>query len=139
MKQSEKSILNDTLVDLWTIPRSMWWRNNSGQAWQGKPVDFYPGTRIPVPAGVVVLVDARPVKFGLKGSGDILGSMIVRNPICGCEHGLPVAVEVKQATGRQEESQKRFEVAWGKAGGRYILGRSVEEILTPLERLIQNG
>jgi hypothetical protein len=114
MKRSEKAILNDTLVAVSALPNTCVWRNNTGEAWQGQRVRFYPGTQIPVPVGTVVLVDARPVSFGLPGSGDILGA----------SHGRPLSIEVKDATGRQSDVQKAFERAWRKAGGVYLLVRN---------------
>lgn len=116
-KRSEKAIQNDVLVKVTALPETMAWRNNSGEAWQGKRARFYPGTDIPVPPGTVVLVDARPVSFGLTGSADIIGATA----------GRPLAIEVKDATGRQSEEQIRFQVAWEKVGGLYLLVRDPDD------------
>ena len=72
--------------------------------------------------GMVVLRNARPIKFGLPGSGDILGA----------HAGRPVAVEMKDERGAQRELQKNFERSWVKAGGIYILARSSEEAVNGL-------
>ena len=44
-----------------------------------------------------------------------------------CHEGNAIAVEMKGA-GRQEEKQKAFQAAWEKAGGLYILARSVADV-----------
>lgn len=125
MKRSEKAIQNDTLVSVSSLPQTMCWRNNTGEAWQGKRAKFYPGTTIPVPPGTVVLVEARPVKFGLTGSADILGATA----------GRPLAIEVKDATGRQEDDQVKFQRAWEAAGGVYLLVRDPEDARRRVEAL----
>ena len=127
--QSEKAILNDCLVELSSQPETLVFRNNTGMAWQGKKAEARVGSRIEVEPGMVILRDARPVKFGLKGSGDILGA----------HGGRPIAVEVKDAHGRQTEDQKRFESAWTRAGGIYLLVRSPEEMLKRLAVLTLLG
>ncbi len=115
--QSEKGVLNEILVDLSSLPETMIWRHNTGMAWQGRRLSCFPGTRTPVPANIVLLEDARPVRFGLEGSGDAIGATA----------GRPLAVEAKDATGRQRDQQKRFQAAWERAGGIYILARSAQD------------
>ncbi|MEO5866456.1 MAG: hypothetical protein ABIS14_01390 [Sphingomonas sp.] len=107
--RSEKAIQNDALVALWQIPRSFWWRENTGTAWQGKKVKY--------DKDVLVLADARPVKFGLEGIADIMGH---------CQ-GHAIAIEMKDSIGRQRTQQKRFEAAWTRDGGIYILARTVQD------------
>lgn len=121
-QRSEKAILNDTLVQVSALPETCIWRHNTGTAWQGQRMKFYPGTAIPVPPGVVVLKEARPITFGLPGSADVIGA----------HRGRPLAVETKTERGPQREAQKRFEAAWVKAGGVYLLVRSPEEALQHL-------
>ena len=115
--RSEKAIQNDTLIALSALPETMVWRNNTGLAWQGIEIKARVGSTIRVTEGMVILKDARPVKFGLLGSADILG----------VHRGVAVAVEVKTATGRQSEQQRHFERAWTAAGAAYVLARSPEE------------
>lgn len=123
MIRSEKSILAQTLVDVSALPETLFYRNNTGMAWQGKRVrDVYPGTNIPIPPNVTVLVDARPVRFGLEGSGDIMGTF----------KGSAVAIETKTESGPQRTAQERFEIAWKKAGGVYLLVRSPEQAVNSL-------
>lgn len=122
MSRSEKAILNETLVALSALPKTMVWRNNTGLAWQGVELRARVGSTIRVTEGMVILEDARPVKFGLPGSSDILGAHC----------GRPIAVECKTSTGRQSTQQQRFEKAWTAAGGIYILNRSAEEAVLTL-------
>lgn len=115
--RSEKAILNDALVDLAALPETMVWRNNTGTAWQGERVNAPVGSMVKVAPRMVILRDARPVTFGLPGSGDILGT----------HRGLALAVEIKKRTGRQSQQQRNFERAWTAAGGVYVLARSAGE------------
>jgi hypothetical protein len=66
---------------------------------------------------MVILTAARPITFGLPGSGDILG----------VARGFGFALEAKTETGRQSDQQKKFQAAFERAGGRYGLFRSAEE------------
>jgi hypothetical protein len=81
------------------------WRNNSGATMIGK----------------------RFIRFGMKGSSDILG---VLPPT-----GRFLAVECKQPKGRTTESQDEFLDAINEAGGLGVVVRSVDE----LESMITKG
>lgn len=100
MRESE--VLREILIAVSARPRSLYYRNNSG-----------------------VLPDrtGRHVKFGLKGSADILG----------CENGRAVAIEAKSRDGKQSVSQRRFQIAWEAAGGIYVLARSGAEAMVFLD------
>jgi hypothetical protein len=126
---SEKRVLAETLIELSARPSTMVWRNNTGQAWQGQRVEGKPGSTVRLEHGMVILRNARPVRFGLEGSGDILGASC----------GRPLAVESKTATGKQREAQIIFERAWVKAGGIYILARSAAEAKEQLEEALLIG
>jgi hypothetical protein len=119
---SEKRILNEGLVAVSCEPDVLAWRNNSGQAWQGTRLIAGIGQTIHVRAGMTILVDSRPITFGLPGSGDILG----------VASGLAIALEAKTDTGRQSDQQKKFQAAFERAGGRYGLFRSPEEAVAHL-------
>ncbi len=69
----------------------------------------------------------RWVEFGTKGQADILG----------CAAGKFVAVEVKTETGRQSPEQKEFQSKVEAAGGIYILARTREDAMLPVQRLVQ--
>jgi hypothetical protein len=105
-------------------PRTLLWRNNTGMGWQGQRLSRAPGAMVRIEQGMVVLRDARPISFGLEGSGDIIG-------VCA---GVPISGEAKRPTGGQQGPQLAFQRAWEAAGGRYILFRSPEEFLEGLRR-----
>ena len=115
--RSEHAIQSDTLVRLSGMDDALVFRNNTGQAWQGQRVRLKPGQNYRFEQGMVVLREARPITFGLEGSGDVLGAI----------QSAPVAVEVKTAEGKQRKAQELFERAWTKAGGIYVLARSAAE------------
>lgn len=64
----------------------------------------------------------RFVPFGCPGSSDIIG----------CYRGRFVGIEVKAESGRQSDQQRRFETRLTRAGGLYVLARSVEDVITAL-------
>lgn len=92
-------------------PLGLAWENRTGQAWAGKIVGKQNN-------GNVVLSDARPIRFGLPGSTDIIA--IIK--------GRSVVIEAKTGTGRLQENQKDFAKAAASAGALHILARSVEEV-----------
>lgn len=120
---SEKKILNDILCVGTAQPKTMLYRQNTGTAWQGKSLDIPVGEYVRMRPGMRILADARPITFGCPGAGDAVGSI----------QGRPLQIETKTLTGRQREVQVAFERAWVKAGGIYILARSVDEFLTELK------
>lgn len=61
----------------------------------------------------------RWVSFGVLGSPDI----------CGILNGRFVGIEVKTSRGRQRISQRRFQAACERAGGLYVVARTVGEAL----------
>ena len=127
--QSEKAVLNEALIAITAEPHTMAWRNNTGMAWQGAQVKVRTGQLLKIEPGMVVLREARPIKFGLPGSGDIIG--ITR--------GWGFSLEAKATRGRMETSQPKFQAAWEKAGGEYALFRSVEEAVAVPRRLLLRG
>lgn len=141
MSRSEKSILNDALVGVTAEPETIAWRNNTGTAWAGKRLNLTPGQIITIsdPNGIreprryratqatTIMLESQPVSFGLVGSGDILGASA----------GRPFSIETKTSKGRQSTEQQRFEVAWRRAGGIYILGRDPDEIVRDLRASLQ--
>ena len=100
------------------------WRNNTGMAWMGNRVEkpFKP-TTITVSPGDVVIRQARPVRFGAKGSPDILGLD---------NDGRFVSIEVKTPTGRQSKEQQNFEKMVKTQNGIYILARSADDVFRGL-------
>lgn len=116
-QRSEHAEQNDALMRITALADVFAYRQNTGQAWQGRPVDVPIGEYVRVTPGMKILADARPISFGLEGAGDIVGH----------RRGKAFQVEMKTATGSQREKQKTFERVWVQRGGIYILARSAEE------------
>jgi len=66
----------------------------------------------------------RIVRFGVPGQADLTGIL---------NDGRRLEIEVKSATGRQDNDQQRFEAMIKKFGGIYILARSVDNVLHKLK------
>jgi hypothetical protein len=96
-------------------PLGLAWENRTGQGWSGKLVGKMPNGR-------VVLADARPIRFGLPGSTDILCTI----------KGRSVVIEAKTGTGRLQENQKDFAAAAVAAGALHIVARSVDDVTDAL-------
>ncbi len=71
--------------------------------------------------GVAASLDGeRLMRFGLRGSADILGIM--------APTGLLVAIEVKTGAAKQSECQRRFAEMVRKFGGIYIIARTLGDV-----------
>ena len=101
---NEAQIQGEILLAIGRLPGSLWWRNNTGA--------------LPDKSG-------RVIRYGLKGSPDILG----------CCRGRFVGIEVKAAMGRQSDAQQNFQRAFEKAGGLYVLARSADDALNAIGRI----
>lgn len=112
----ESHVVAGVLQVLSATPGILVWRNNTG-----------------------ALFDAtgRPIRYGLKGSADILGCVragTVRAGSAVPPFGLLLAIELKRpGGGSQSPDQHAFEDAISRHGGIYILARSVEEVLDRLD------
>lgn len=110
---TEQQIQQAILATLGALPDVRLWRQNSGMA---------------VPLEALRRGEDRPVRYGVNGCGDLSGVLQVSGL------GIRLEVEVKAATGRQSDDQKRFQAMIERFGGIYILARSVEEALEQLQR-----
>lgn len=72
--------------------------------------------------GVGVTATRKVVRFGTTGQADLLG----------CLRGRAVAIETKVGKRGLTEKQKKWRAAFVRAGGFYIVGRSVEQVLREL-------
>lgn len=109
MSQEEHAALIDAiLVEITAWPEVMAWKHATG---------------------VGVTAGRRIVRFGLKGSGDIIGACA----------GRPFAVDGKTGKAVQKPHQVAFERRWTRAGGIYILSRSVDDVTRVLRPLIQRA
>lgn len=124
--KSESRIQAEVLVDVTALPDVMAWRENSGFAWVGTEVKARVGSTVRVTADMKILSNARPLRAGTPGIGDIMG----------VGQGSAFALEVKDAEGKQEESQVRFQRAFEAAGGVYSVVRSADEAVAFLRRTV---
>lgn len=70
-------------------------------------------------ASGAVKIGERFLRFGLKGSPDIIGI---------ADGGRFVGIEVKTGTARQTPEQKLFEAMVFRRGGLYVLARSLDDV-----------
>lgn len=79
--------------------------------------------------GALKDAEGRLVRYGLNGSSDVLA----------CIKGRMVGIEAKVGRDRVRENQQRFANALTRAGGVYIVARSVDDVRNALklEGLIQ--
>lgn len=123
--RSEHAILNDVLMEVSALPDTFIYRQNTGTAWQGRPVRVPPGEYVKVLPGMKILAEARPIEFGIEGGGDAIGH----------RRGKAFQIETKTLDGRQRVAQERFERAWVKKGGIYLLVRSPAEAVERVSQL----
>ena len=123
--RSEHAILNDVLMKVSAIPGAFIYRQNTGTAWQGRPVDVPPGEYVRVLPGMKILAEARPIDFGIEGGGDAVGH----------RGGRAFQIETKALRGRQRERQIAFEREWVKHGGIYILARSADQAISAIRNI----
>lgn len=74
------------------------------------------------PTGTGTTRTGRFMSFGLVGSGDLVG-------VC---RGRAVVIEVKAGRDRQRPEQVAFQRAWERAGGLYVIARTVEDAVVAL-------
>ena len=98
-------LVHDVLVAVTALPGAMFERRNTGVA---RP-----------------LKSNRVVRFNNEGTPDIQGTYF----------GRSVAIEAKTGSGRLSEKQKDWRYAFLKAGGTYIVARSVEQVLRELAQV----
>lgn len=72
----------------------------------------------------------RMINIGVVGSSDLMAvkPTVITPEMVGKTLAVFVAVEVKTATGRQSEAQKKWQTAVEKLGVEYILARSEDDV-----------
>lgn len=80
----------------------------------------------PVNVGLAVTRRGAVVRYGLNGQADIA---------C-CVDGHHIEIEVKTGKAVQNEDQENWQTAIAKAGGIYIVARSVEDALNGVRRAV---
>lgn len=83
-----------------------------------------PDVRVWKNATGVAKIDDRVIRFGLKGSADIIGIL--------APSGRFLAIECKVGRDSQRPEQKNFQAMISLMGGLYILARSVDGVLVAL-------
>lgn len=134
---NEQIIQNETMKEVSAMDQALFYRQNTGMGWQSnnKPIRFRRGAslvlntgqEIPLFLDGTVLLNPRPVHFGLEGAGDYVG----------CLRGLPMQIEFKDGNKALRHAQELFKGAWQRAGGVYIKAGSKEECLAQIERKIK--
>jgi len=76
----------------------------------------------------------RFVRSARAGTGDTVGVIAGADGI-----GRAVMIEVKSGRDRMSPIQCAFRDAWGRAGGIFIEGRSVEQVMTELAEKLGEG
>jgi len=66
----------------------------------------------------------RVIQSAPEGTPDLMGVMTP---------GRAFGIEVKTAKGKQRDAQKKWQEAWEKRGGLYILARSLEDVYRGLD------
>lgn len=128
---SETAILKRTMLALARIPSIRFWRNNTGQAWMGRAIQLTAGQKFTAQHGDVLIRGARPVRFGLNGSADIIG---MSGPA-----GRFIAVETKMPKGQQSEDQRNFQRMVESLGGVYVLARDPETAAAEIKRALETA
>ncbi|MEX0583852.1 MAG: hypothetical protein WD185_09295 [Sneathiella sp.] len=127
---NEKTILNRCLLTLGKLRHMRVWRNNTGQAWAGKAIPLQAGQSFRAQEGDVLVKAGYPVRFGLPGSGDIIGLERIRitPEMVGQDIARFCSFEVKGAKGREGEQQSKFRKMVRVMGGRAELVRDPDDI-----------
>jgi hypothetical protein len=111
-------------------------RNNVGQAWQGRRLKYQPGQFHKVERGDVILSEARPVEFGLAvGSGDLIGGKVITitKEMVGQQFLQFTSIETKTETGRLSAEQKNWMNMIQMFGGRAGVARTQQDFHTIID------
>lgn len=124
------------------FPGARVWRQNTGggigMSTVKQAVALLQCNRI---SDAITLLLSRPIKWGIKGCGDITGIfqvarwvVIERGTRLNGVSGLRLEIEVKADKDQQSDEQKAFGVMIANNGGIHIVARSVEQCLEDLGR-----
>ena len=104
-------------------------RQNVGQAWVGKVEQGFPGKRVTLGRGDVVIRNARPFHAGVAGMSDLGGWVPVQvtADMVGSTVAIYTQVEVKDGA-RPTKEQIAWIEAVNKAGGRAGIAHNESEL-----------
>jgi len=114
-----------------TRPLARLWRNNVGQAWMGRGFNLKRGQTYRAEGGERVIMDARPVDFGLcKGSGDGIGfdSIVVTPDMVGRRVAVFLSIETKSKAGRATKEQINWQKLVHEFGGIALIVSDADQI-----------
>lgn len=138
MAIKENNIWKRCLLRLGKIPGLRILRNNVGQAWTGRGFSLKAGQTYRAKGGERIIVDPRPVNFGLtKGSGDGIGwwSRPITEEMVGQRIAQFVSLETKSETGSAEPDQINWAARVEEAGGISIITKDPEKAAQRFEQL----
>lgn len=105
-------------------------RQNTGMGWIGKAERGYPGKRVILGAGDVVIRNARPFHAGFEGWSDLGGwsPITITSDHVGATFAQYAQVEVKFGTDRATKEQLAWIEAVNAAGGRAGIARNEDDL-----------
>jgi len=118
---SETDLRKRIQLDL-SVGNCRLFRNNVGEAWQGRAIRQQDGN--------VLLLNPSRVVYGLAlGSADLIGwrSILITPDMVGCIYAVFSSIEVKAHRGRHEKGQNEWCEAVAQAGGFSGFAHSIEE------------
>lgn len=110
-------------------------RQQVGMAWVGRVEQGYPGRRVVLAAGDVVIRAARPFRSGVVGMSDLGGwvPVTITPDMVGQTVAVYTQVEVKTDKGAASLDQLAWIDAVNKAGGRAGIARNDDDLAGILE------
>lgn len=102
------------------------WRQNTGSGLGLSTIKLaVEALRRKAIAEAIQILSRRPISYGIEGGGDLCGLIP--------PHGRILQIEVKAEGDRQSDKQKAFQAMIERAGGAYIVARSVEDVTKYLD------
>jgi ribosomal protein S19 len=120
----EKNIQSEIMRKVGSLPNVRLFRNNVGQAYQGKVLKG--NNRI------VTLADFRVIRFGLMvGSGDLIGfeTITITPDMVGNKIAVFTSIETKKKNGIEKVEQENWMQTVNRFGGQAGFARSVEDAM----------
>lgn len=105
-------------------------RQQVGMAWVGRVEKGFPGRRVTLGAGDLVIRNARPFHSGIAGMSDLGGwvPVTITADLIGQTIAVYTQVEVKTDKGKPSPEQEAWIKAVTKAGGRAGIARNDDDL-----------